>query len=330
MDEEKELPSFEDEEMDDTPSQDSLLASPQDKPKLEAPHDMLLEADPHQPKRKNILLLLFAFFGVSLLCITGYIYLQSVQIDDRKVPPLEPATTATPSPSVDFNSWEIYQNDQQGFTFKYPREKNALVHSNTDVNTTYVCGNKTVNGKTVTKIYLAASNKILQEVSESTESEFKGDMILSVHVSPNPQNLSIQDWFKINCSYNPSQLAEYSQSPTTFAGNPAIKVSMVEENKGSSAVMFAKDNVIYHISGVLPAYTLENNMLFDQILSTFTFTGQAAIPPESRELPPVSTPSAPIDEPDMVVCTMEALQCPDGSWVGRQGPKCEFAKCPGQ
>jgi hypothetical protein len=29
-----------------------------------------------------------------------------------------------------------------------------------------------------------------------------------------------------------------------------------------------------------------------------------------------------------VACTMEAKLCPDGSSVGRQGPKCEFAKCP--
>lgn len=29
-----------------------------------------------------------------------------------------------------------------------------------------------------------------------------------------------------------------------------------------------------------------------------------------------------------VFCTQDAKQCPDGSWVGRQGPKCEFAPCP--
>lgn len=27
-------------------------------------------------------------------------------------------------------------------------------------------------------------------------------------------------------------------------------------------------------------------------------------------------------------CTMEAKQCPDGSYVGRSGPNCEFATCP--
>lgn len=32
--------------------------------------------------------------------------------------------------------------------------------------------------------------------------------------------------------------------------------------------------------------------------------------------------------PDGVACTMEAKLCPDGSYVGRSGPKCEFAACP--
>jgi hypothetical protein len=29
-----------------------------------------------------------------------------------------------------------------------------------------------------------------------------------------------------------------------------------------------------------------------------------------------------------IACTMDAKMCPDGSYVGRQGPKCEFAACP--
>ncbi len=32
---------------------------------------------------------------------------------------------------------------------------------------------------------------------------------------------------------------------------------------------------------------------------------------------------------DEVACTMEARECPDGSFVGRTGPNCEFAACPG-
>lgn len=31
---------------------------------------------------------------------------------------------------------------------------------------------------------------------------------------------------------------------------------------------------------------------------------------------------------DAVACTMDAKQCPDGSYVGRIAPFCEFAECP--
>ncbi|OGF69132.1 hypothetical protein A3C73_01415 [Candidatus Giovannonibacteria bacterium RIFCSPHIGHO2_02_FULL_44_11] len=32
--------------------------------------------------------------------------------------------------------------------------------------------------------------------------------------------------------------------------------------------------------------------------------------------------------PEPVFCTQDALQCPDGSYVSRTGPNCEFAECP--
>ncbi len=34
------------------------------------------------------------------------------------------------------------------------------------------------------------------------------------------------------------------------------------------------------------------------------------------------------NNPEQVFCTMEAKECPDGSYVGRSGPNCEFAPCP--
>jgi len=39
--------------------------------------------------------------------------------------------------------------------------------------------------------------------------------------------------------------------------------------------------------------------------------------------------SEPINRDDhIVICTQDARQCPDGSYVGRVGPSCEFAACP--
>lgn len=33
---------------------------------------------------------------------------------------------------------------------------------------------------------------------------------------------------------------------------------------------------------------------------------------------------------EQTVCTLEAKLCPDGSYVGRTGPNCEFSACPGE
>lgn len=38
--------------------------------------------------------------------------------------------------------------------------------------------------------------------------------------------------------------------------------------------------------------------------------------------------TSPGDPGQPVACTDEAKQCPDGSYVGRSGPNCEFAACP--
>lgn len=51
----------------------------------------------------------------------------------------------------------------------------------------------------------------------------------------------------------------------------------------------------------------ESKKVLEQILSTFKF----------------------LDQEDQVVCTLDAKVCPDGkTYVGREGPNCEFAKCP--
>jgi uncharacterized protein (UPF0179 family) len=37
-----------------------------------------------------------------------------------------------------------------------------------------------------------------------------------------------------------------------------------------------------------------------------------------------------VSESNTTMCTQEAKQCPDGSYVTRTGPNCEFAPCPGE
>ncbi len=48
----------------------------------------------------------------------------------------------------------------------------------------------------------------------------------------------------------------------------------------------------------------------------------------TESIPRTVDPAPPQTGPEGVACTMEAKQCPDGSYVGRTGPRCEFAPCP--
>ncbi len=57
------------------------------------------------------------------------------------------------------------------------------------------------------------------------------------------------------------------------------------------------------------------------ILLLLSFIGWQFVVPSS-----VLAPSPDGDMP--VACTMDARECPDGSFVGRTGPNCEFQTCP--
>ncbi len=48
----------------------------------------------------------------------------------------------------------------------------------------------------------------------------------------------------------------------------------------------------------------------------------------AQPLPTTPLKPAPPAPAEPVACTMEARICPDGSYVGRTGPKCEFSACP--
>lgn len=49
--------------------------------------------------------------------------------------------------------------------------------------------------------------------------------------------------------------------------------------------------------------------------------------PSPSSQPGASTPIKD-QQDDAVFCTQDAKQCPNGSYVSRSGPKCEFAPCP--
>ncbi len=67
-----------------------------------------------------------------------------------------------------------------------------------------------------------------------------------------------------------------------------------------------------------------NNRVFILIFVVVVFVMGAVLYINNPE--PVEYKNPNEEEP--VACTMEARACPDGSYVGREGPNCEFAVCP--
>jgi hypothetical protein len=53
-------------------------------------------------------------------------------------------------------------------------------------------------------------------------------------------------------------------------------------------------------------------------------TSSTYYPPATVTYQPGTTSSS------TYTCTADAMQCPDGSYVSRSGPQCQFAACPGQ
>lgn len=56
--------------------------------------------------------------------------------------------------------------------------------------------------------------------------------------------------------------------------------------------------------------------------------GLGAILGKTAPSPSPTSTAAPSAPPEGVACTQEAKLCPDGSYVGRTGPNCEFSPCP--
>ncbi len=60
--------------------------------------------------------------------------------------------------------------------------------------------------------------------------------------------------------------------------------------------------------------------------------GNNGITIEDGSLPGMPSPPAnpPQEDEEITYCTQDVKECPNGSFVGREGPDCEFAKCPSE
>jgi hypothetical protein len=109
--------------------------------------------------------------------------------------------------------------------------------------------------------------------------------------------------------------------PTTLECAFGIKTESGEHY----AVDFGADNTRSGEFIMGQTVTLEGTVTPIEMLSTdywqkYDVEGIISIMPDQRIMDPEDGP--------VVNCTLDAKECPDGSFVGRGGPNCEFAACP--
>lgn len=126
---------------------------------------------------------------------------------------------------------------------------------------------------------------------------------ISIYFKPVGKDTSIQKLIDENpvCPRRPSD------KPLTSIINGQQLAQLYQDTACGTSVIYTTNNNILYIMIIqtkAPFSTIKSRT--DQIFSTLKFDNQMA---------------------NEIMCTQEAKQCPDGSWVGRTGPHCEFV-CP--
>ncbi len=138
-------------------------------------------------------------------------------------------------------------------------------------------------------------------------------------------------------------LALSLMTTSTFAGNNAVEITIGGIGPGVDAAAFGTvQQVIGHAvaSGVVDKFVVSGYGKeggFSACAQASPRTkGFAAFVKQLRIITPnpattaysLHLTAACVSEP-ITACTMDVMQCPDGSFVGRTAPFCEFAPCPG-
>jgi hypothetical protein len=137
---------------------------------------------------------------------------------------------------------------------------------------------------------------------------------------------------KSDFSYNTDEVINIRWTPASF---PVIEIALIPEN------IVNKDGTNKQVWSV---YGGEMERGVPVMNGEYKFTISKQIPSDNYKIRIISdyskyTETSYFSEvftiknslgstyTNPVACTMDAFQCPDGSWVGRTGPKCEFV-CP--
>ncbi|MCL5438574.1 MAG: hypothetical protein M1268_01125 [Patescibacteria group bacterium] len=269
-------------------------------------------------KKNNTLKFIIIFAGISFLVaflVGGFVLgTYGTKNNASKITPT-PVAKISPTPDTTAN-WKTYINKDWNFSFKYPYrdEINLSSDGTVDVDLKNEVG-KCLGGTNIDTFMIGADRF-------SSVQEFK-----NTRFSPN------YPFKEINFKGEKATRLYYPGIDQT--GGPQVILFVMHNGKGYEIIyrFCAKPGTILNES--------EITNINPDILSTFKFTDRSPSPtciprpacldathrcliPETADMCPKATPIQ-----TSVVCTMDAKQCPDGSYVSRDSSNnCEFKECP--
>lgn len=265
-------------------------------PELPKPDEKLLRAPTFFEKYHWAKLLILCGL-LLLILISAVSYVRQSEEKTSTTPSTVPTQTIYVSPTVDVTAnWIQYNNKLAKFQLKYPSDYTLNEYVPTD----------------------AQSVQLLSPVLPQINTNFR--LTISYKNIVSTQTL-------------PDLIEQYKLCPS-ISGQEGVP-SLI--NGAAPARIYFDTPCGQYLTTVV--YTIQGDMLYiitvdsqasytkiqkyvDQIISTLTFTSAEEI---SQTDPTVPAPSE-----KQYFCTLDAKLCPDGSSVGRHGPKCEFAPCPGE
>ena len=206
---------------------------------------------------------------------------------------ISPTTPFQPSPAQDSTAnWKTYINKKLGFQIKYP---SAIFQNCSNSEDYFVL----FYGNEDEKEDCASGEPSIGFTVDAIKDPLKAEEKIS----------KFQKSYSEKCYTVTVTDIQIDGVDATKYWNLVIDTNSFECNQLEIAharygihVVLKKNDITY----ILFYNRYDKDQIKGQILSTFKFT----------------------DQKDQVVCTQDAKLCPDGSYVSRQGPNCEFAACP--
>lgn len=216
-----------------------------------------------KPERKKILFLLG--FGVLIVLITSAIYFSGVEFlkgtTEPKPYPIEANPASSTSDSLE--GWETYRNEKYGFSFDYPSNLSLRTDSTPEF-----------------------AGFLTDPTKNSTQ-------MLVVTVSPNPQDLNLQDFYEQNRSvpYDWEDVSLENKRINSYEAiirklkKPCVGLCQDYKTERSFIVSIKGDRFVVSFTvdnRTDPSDTTKDEKWLDQILPTFRFLDGTSRPTEDQ------------------------------------------------